>query len=77
MKNGKWTASLPVSEYIETLRGADTDKLLAEFREVGTRLAEAASCVLRSWDGHHRLALAIADWYETIGNERKTKARKK
>jgi len=50
-------------------------RLCVEFRQSGTRLAEAASRVIDSvtngkCDGIHRLSLAVSDWYKTIANER-------
>jgi hypothetical protein len=50
-------------------------RLCVEFRQSGTRLAEAASRVIDSvttgqCDGIHRLTLAVSDWYKTIANER-------
>jgi hypothetical protein len=46
-------------------------RLCVEFRQSGTRLAEAASRVIDSvTTGIHRLTLAVSDWYKTIANER-------
>jgi hypothetical protein len=63
--------------YSSTLRGQDLGVLVTTFRHVGTELAQAASYVVDSvtdprggTDGFHRLALAIAKWYQTIADER-------
>lgn len=38
-------------------------------RDAGCALAEAAQRVVRTYDGVHRLASAIARWNEAIANE--------
>ena len=50
-------------------------KLSVAYRDAGTNLAEAASRVIGSItndrvDGIHRLALAVARWYQTLADER-------
>ena len=40
-----------------------------KMRESGCRLAEAASYVIRESDGVHRLAQAVAEWYQTLANQ--------
>jgi len=37
--------------------------------EAGDTLAEAAHCVQSSYDGIHRLRLALSGWYKTRANE--------
>lgn len=38
-------------------------------RSSGCRLAEAALRVIRTYDGTHRLALAVADWSNAVAAE--------
>lgn len=38
-------------------------------REAGCELAEAAMRVIRTYDGVHRLGLAVAKWNTTLANE--------
>jgi hypothetical protein len=38
-------------------------------REAGCKLAEAALRVIRTYDGLHRLSLAVADWSAAIAAE--------
>ena len=40
----------------------------AALREAGLLLAEAASHVIREYDGIHRLSLAVAAWYKTVAD---------
>ena len=40
-----------------------------KMREAGCRLAEAALRVVRTYDGCHRLAIAVAKWAEVIAAE--------
>jgi len=40
-----------------------------ELRDSGCKLAEAATRVIRTYDGVHRLSLAVAEWYKTLANE--------
>lgn len=50
----------------------NTEWLLKEnekLRKAGCELAEKSAYVVREFDGLHRLSLAIAKWYQTIGNE--------
>lgn len=39
-----------------------------ELRMVGCLLAEASAHVVREYDGIHRLALKISEWYKVIAN---------
>lgn len=41
----------------------------AALRRAGCKLAEAALHVIREYDGTHRLALAVAEWAQTIADE--------
>lgn len=50
------------------LEGAFVDDL-ARLRRAGGELAEAALRVVNTYDGTHRLALAISEWMQVIGNE--------
>ena len=38
-------------------------------KKAGMNLAEAASYVIKEYDGIHRLSLAISEWYSSIGNQ--------
>jgi hypothetical protein len=41
------------------------------YRRAGSKLAEAASRVIRDWDGVHRLSRELARWYQGVANERR------
>lgn len=41
----------------------------ARMRKAGGALAEAASRVVHTHDGCHRLSLAIADWFQAVASE--------
>lgn len=41
----------------------------ARMREAGCKLATAAMQVIGEYDGCHRLALAVAEWAQAVGDE--------
>lgn len=51
----------------ETLRTSMNDNI--RLRAAGCNLAEAALHVIRTFDGVHRLALAVAEWAQAVGCE--------
>lgn len=58
--------------FVETMpQATDYAALSLTFRIAGNNLAAAAARVVTEWDGHHRLCIALADWYTTLANERK------
>jgi hypothetical protein len=72
MRDPDWRDTISVENYIKSLPPAENHhELLTEMRQTGTKLAEAASRVLRTWDGHHRLSLAVAEWFTLLANERR------
>lgn len=60
--------------YKESL-SADADYLALafRFRASGNNLARAAARMIGTWEGHHRLSLALVDWYKVIADERRYK----
>jgi hypothetical protein len=54
-------------------KNADYAALAFRFRKAGGHLAAEAARTVWSWDGHHRLLLAIANWMAVVANERSIK----
>lgn len=41
----------------------------AMLREAGFELAEAATRVVREYDGVHRLSIALSGWFKAVGSQ--------
>lgn len=65
-RDPRWCAPTPdiQSGHIEML-SRDNQRM----REAGCNLAEAATRVVRDYDGLHRLSIAISQWFTAIANE--------
>jgi len=68
------TQTMTLETYKESMcSDQDYAALAYRFRKAGNKLAEAANRVISEWDGHHRLCIAVSEWYEEIANERSHK----
>ena len=58
---------------MSNIERSDIERMLSDdnmrLRMAGCRLAEAALLVIRTYDGTHRLSLAVADWCTAVASE--------